>query len=129
MGCDNRNKYFLGRISKFQRFSHPNKICLLHLLNLLNLLNECSHPNDTLIAHLLKKTPYTRMRPVSQASFKSRTNSKHLYSALSSSLATMSQYIHHGLNAGTDLDDDDDNDDRDDDDDCGQGLVACSALV
>ena len=41
----------------------------------------------------------------------------------------MSQYIHHGLNAGTDLDDDDDNDDRDDDDDCGQGMVACSALV
>ena len=41
----------------------------------------------------------------------------------------MCQYIHHGLNAGTDLDDDDDNDDRDDGDDCGQGLVACSALV
>ena len=41
----------------------------------------------------------------------------------------MWQYIHHGLNTGTDLDDDDDNDDRDDDDDCGQGLVACSALV
>ena len=41
----------------------------------------------------------------------------------------MWQYIHHGLNAGTDLDDDDDNDDRDDGDDCGQGLVACSALV
>ena len=41
----------------------------------------------------------------------------------------MWQYIHHGLNAGTDLDDDDDNDDRDNDDDCDQGLVACSALV
>ena len=45
----------------------------------------------------------------------------------------MSQYIYHGLNAGTDQDDDDDIDDRydddDDDDDCGQGLVACSALV
>ena len=41
----------------------------------------------------------------------------------------MSQYIHHGLNSGDDLDDDDDNDDRDNDDDCGQGMVACSALV
>ena len=41
----------------------------------------------------------------------------------------MSQYIIHGLNSGDDLDDDDDNDDRDNDDDCGQGMVACSALV
>ena len=41
----------------------------------------------------------------------------------------MYQYIHHGLNAGTDLDDDENNDDRDDDADCGQGMVACSALV
>ena len=52
-----------------------------------------------------------------------------IFCSFSSSLAIAWQYIHHGLNAGTDLDDDDDNDDRDDDDDCGQGLVACSALV